>query len=49
MDQEERERLEKLEKEREERMHGIVRSESRESGDIQSEDVKVGEKEWIHF
>lgn len=30
-------------------MHGIVRSESRESGDIQSEDVKVGEKEWIHF
>ena len=44
MDQEERERLEKLEKEREERMHGIVRDESRESGDIQSEDVKVNEK-----
>lgn len=41
MDQEERERLEKLEKEREERMHGVVREEARDTGDIQSEDVKV--------
>ena len=31
--------LEKLEKEREERMHGIIRDESRESGDIQSRKI----------
>ena len=42
MDQEERERLERLEEERERRMHGVVGEKVRDTGDIQDEAVIVG-------
>ena len=41
MDKEEKERLEKLEKEREGRMHGVAPAHGRDTGDIQEESVIV--------
>ena len=42
VDKEEMEKLAQLEKERESRMHGVVESSYRDTGDMQDEDVKVG-------
>lgn len=41
MDQEEKEKLEKLEAEREKRMHGVVEEKARDTGDMQDEAVIV--------
>ena len=38
----EKEKLEKLEKEREQRMHGVVDEKARDTGDIQDDAVIVG-------
>ena len=45
VDQEEKE---KLEKERERRMQGVSPSESRDTGDMQEEDVRVGVSRAFH-
>ena len=42
VDQEETETREKLEKEREQRMHGVVDEKARDTGDIQDDAVIVG-------
>ena len=48
VDQEEKEKLEKLEMERERRMQGVSPSESRDTGDMQEEDVRVGVSRAFH-
>ena len=42
VDQEEKEKLEKLEAEREKRMNGVVEEKARDTGDIQDDAVIVG-------